>query len=219
MTYFSAGVVSGWVPYPLPGIYTGEELRAYREWLPADCWEANMQLAGSLLSEDIEDYYWTPSALGYDRFVRFDHDFIGREALEIAQSQPRRVRRMLKWNADDVAKVFASQFGDGPLYKAIELPTPVYGWPQADEVRSSEGTLIGMSQYCAYTVNERDLISVACIDEAEAAVGSEVVITWGEPGGGSRKPNVEPHEQTQIRATICSAPYSSITQKLKHASL
>ena len=31
---------SGWIPSPLPAIYTGEKLKAYREWLPADCYEA-----------------------------------------------------------------------------------------------------------------------------------------------------------------------------------
>ena len=87
LTYFNNAIIAGWVPYPLPRIYTGEELRKYRQWLPSDSLEANMQLAGSLYSENIEDYYWTPSALGYDRFVKFNHDFVGREALESAQRQ------------------------------------------------------------------------------------------------------------------------------------
>ena len=33
--YSSNTLESGWIPSPLPAIYTGEELRAYREWLPA----------------------------------------------------------------------------------------------------------------------------------------------------------------------------------------
>jgi len=219
LTYFSSTIVGGWVPYPLPGIYTGEELRAYREWLPLDGWEANMQLAGSLKSDNIEDYYWTPSALGYDRFVKFDHDFIGREALEAAQSKPRRVKRLLRWNDDDVAKIYRSQLSNGPLYKAIELPTPIYGWPQADEVRNLDGQIIGMSQFNGYTANERVLLSVSCIEEEHATPGTEVVITWGEPNGGSRKPHVERHEQTTIRATIHEAPYTGAAQQLKKSVL
>jgi syringate O-demethylase/vanillate/3-O-methylgallate O-demethylase len=207
-TYFSTPLEDGWVPYPLPGIYTGEELRDYRTWLPADSWEANMQLGGSLYSGNIEDYYWTPSGLGYDRLVKFDHDFIGREALEAALGKPRRVKRALQWNRDDVLKVFASQLGPGPLYKAIEFPTAYFGWPQADEVRSRDGERIGMSQYCGYNINERDVISLCCIDEQHAEIGSEVIVTWGEVNGGSRKPHVEPHEQTTIRATVSPTPYS-----------
>jgi glycine cleavage system aminomethyltransferase T len=178
-----------------------------------------MQLAGSLKSDNIEDYYWTPSALGYDRFVKFDHDFIGREALEAAQSKPRRVKRLLRWNDDDVAKIYRSQLSNGPLYKAIELPTPIYGWPQADEVRNLDGQIIGMSQFNGYTANERVLLSVSCIEEEHATPGTEVVITWGEPNGGSRKPHVERHEQTTIRATIHEAPYTGAAQQLKKSVL
>lgn len=210
VTYFSAGIIGGWIPYPLPAIYTGEHMRAYREWLPSDGWEANMQIGGSFYSSNVEDYYWTTSGLGYDRFVKFDHDFIGREALEAAQSGPKRVRRVLRWNAEDIVKIFASQFSDGPLYKSIDLPAPLYGWPQTDEVRSTDGRLIGLSQFCAYSRGQRDLVSVSGINEADAEVGSEVLITWGEKGGGSRKPHVERHEQTTIRATVHAAPYRRV---------
>src|SRR5581483_7879438 len=58
--YSSNTLESGWIPSPLPAIYTGEELRAYREWLPADSYEAVNALAGSFVSDDIEDYYLNP---------------------------------------------------------------------------------------------------------------------------------------------------------------
>ena len=57
--YASNTLESGWIPSPLPAIYTGEELRGYREWLPAASYEANNALAGSFVSDDIEDYYPT----------------------------------------------------------------------------------------------------------------------------------------------------------------
>ena len=38
--------------------------------------------AAASYSDSIEDYYLTPWDLGYGAFVKFDHDFIGREALE-----------------------------------------------------------------------------------------------------------------------------------------
>jgi vanillate/3-O-methylgallate O-demethylase len=218
-TYFSTPMEDGWIPYPLAGIYTGEELRAYREWLPADSWEGNAQLAGSLYSSDIEDYYWTPSGLGYDRLVKFDHDFVGREALEAALEKPRRVKRALHWNREDVLKVYESQIKAGPLYKAIEQPTSYFGWPQADEVRSVDGEMIGMSQYSGYNINERDMISLCCIDEAHAEIGTEVVITWGEVNGGSRKPHVERHEQTTIRATVSPTPYSKAAREKLRAQI
>jgi vanillate/3-O-methylgallate O-demethylase len=46
---------SGWIPSPLPAIYTAPELRGYREWLPADAYEATNAIAGSFISDKIED--------------------------------------------------------------------------------------------------------------------------------------------------------------------
>ena len=48
--YASNTLESGWIPSPLPAIYTGEELRGYREWLGADSYEATNTLAGSYVS-------------------------------------------------------------------------------------------------------------------------------------------------------------------------
>ncbi|MFV0244720.1 MAG: aminomethyl transferase family protein [Qingshengfaniella sp.] len=212
-TYYSTPLENAWIPYPLPGIYTGDENQAYREWLGADSWEANMQLGGSLYTDNIEDYYWTPSALGYEKLVKFDHDFIGAKAIKAGLKGPKRVKRVLEWNRDDVIKVMASQFTGGPLYKAIDLPTAFFGWPQADEVLAQDGTRVGMSQYCGLNLNERTMLSLCGIDETHAKPGTEVVLTWGEVNGGSRKPHVEHHEQTQIRARVCAAPYSKSAQE------
>ena len=217
--YYSTPIEDGWMPYPLPAIYTSEDMRAFREWLPADGWEGSLQIGGSFYSDNIEDYYSTPWSLGYERLVKFDHDFIGREALEASRDRPSRRKRSLRWNAEDVRKVMDSQFNNGPRYKSIELPTPDYGFPQADEVRSVDGKLIGISQYCAYTYNERAMVSLASIDEDFAEIGTEVVLTWGERDGGSRKPHVERHEQTTIRATVAPIPYSSVAQEKLRAAI
>jgi vanillate/3-O-methylgallate O-demethylase len=80
--YATNTIESGWIPSPLPAVYTGEKMKAYREWLPASGYEASGSTGGSFYSNNIEDYYLTPYALGYGPFIKFDHDFIGREALE-----------------------------------------------------------------------------------------------------------------------------------------
>ena len=45
-------------------------------------YEGSASIGGSFSSASIEDYYFTPWDLGYGSYVKFDHDFIGREALE-----------------------------------------------------------------------------------------------------------------------------------------
>lgn len=216
--YFSTQFSDGWMPYPVAGIFTGEELRPYREWLSATGWEANTEIGGSFRAKNVEDYYVTPYDLGYGSIMKFDHDFIGREALENMPIEKRRTKRALVWNREDVARVFASQFGSGPRFKSIELPIAFYAWNQFDEVRNNASELIGLSCHAGYLNPEGELISHAMMNHGHDEIGSEVLITWGEPNGGSRKPHVERHEQTQIRATVTTAPFSAAVQKSMRSS-
>ncbi len=52
--YSSNTLESGWIPSPLPAIYSSEAERGYREWLPANSYEAIQVLSGSFVSDDIE---------------------------------------------------------------------------------------------------------------------------------------------------------------------
>ena len=74
-----------------------------------------MSLGGSFYSPAIEDYYATPWDLGYGHLVKFDHEFVGREALEAMVDEPHRSKVTLVWNADDVLGVFQRLFEDTPL--------------------------------------------------------------------------------------------------------
>jgi vanillate/3-O-methylgallate O-demethylase len=217
--YFSTPMVSAWMAYPLPAIYTGEELRGYREWLPAATWEANTQLGGSFYASGIEEYYVTPFDLGYGHIVKFDHDFIGREALETINPEARRTKMTLVWNREDVVRVMGSQLGEGPRYKSLEFPVSYYGFHHFDEVRDEGGAMVGLSCHSGYSNNEGELLSLAMLDPTQAEPGTEVLITWGEPNGGSRKPHVERHEQTQIRATVAPAPYADSVQRMKRGAV
>ena len=44
--YPSNTLESGWIPSPLPAIYTGEKLKGFREWLGADSYEATGSIGG-----------------------------------------------------------------------------------------------------------------------------------------------------------------------------
>src|SRR5262249_61926410 len=66
---------SGWIPSPLPAIYTGDKLRDYRQWLGPDSYEATGSIGGSFVSENIEDYYLNPFELGYRPFLPFHPAF------------------------------------------------------------------------------------------------------------------------------------------------
>src|SRR5262249_56524907 len=103
--YATNTLESGWIPSPLPAVYSGDKMKSYREWLPANGWEGTASLGGSFDSNNIEDYYVTPYEIGYGPFVKFDHDFVGRQALEKIAGQTHRKKVTFAWNADDVTKV------------------------------------------------------------------------------------------------------------------
>src|SRR5258708_4962387 len=110
--YSSNTLESGWIPSPLPAIYTGDKMKAYREWLPANSYEGIGSLGGSFYSENIEDYYLTPYDLGYGPTVKFDHDFVGREALETISKNPKRTKVTLALNNADVMAAMSTIFNE-----------------------------------------------------------------------------------------------------------
>ncbi|GAA4320830.1 vanillate/3-O-methylgallate O-demethylase [Klenkia terrae] len=203
---------SGWIPSPLPAIYTGEELRAYREWLPAQGYEATNALAGSFVSDDITDYYTNPWELGYGNFVKFDHDFIGRSALEAIDPTTQRRKVTLAWNADDVAELLASPVRPGPGYQFFDLPNANYGSSNFDSVLDADGTVVGLSMFTGYSANERTALSLATV-APDVPLGAEVTVVWGEPDGGSRKTTVQPHEQFSVRAIVSPTPYAAMARE------
>jgi vanillate/3-O-methylgallate O-demethylase len=210
--YASNTLESGWIPSPLPAIYTGEELRGYREWLPADGYEATNALAGSFVPDDIEDYYLNPWELGYGQFVTFDHDFIGRDALERIEPESQRRKVTLAWEGEDVAKIFASLFQDDEdPYQFFDLPIANYGSSNFDSVFDPDGNLVGVSLFSGYSSNERKALSLATLNP-EVEIGTEVTVVWGEPGGGTRKKTVEPHRQLSVRAVVSPVPYSDVAR-------
>ena len=212
--YATNTLESGWVPCPLPAIFTGDELKAYREWLPADGYEGTGSLGGSFYSDDISDYYLTPHDLGYWPFVKFDHDFVGREALEEMADRPRWKKVTLAWNGEDVARAVGTMFEKGDAVKYIDVPLSNYAtWPYDKVLR--DGELVGVSTFSGYSYNERSYLSLAMVD-VDLEHGTEVTLVWGEEGGGSTKPVVERHKQAEFRAIVSPAPYSEVVRSTYH---
>ncbi|HXD28017.1 MAG TPA: aminomethyl transferase family protein [Arthrobacter sp.] len=206
--YPSNTLESGWIPSPLPAIYTGEELRSYREWLGAESYEATNAVAGSFVSGDIEDYYLTPWELGYGSFVKFDHDFIGRQALEQIDPATQRRKVTLAWNAEDLGTILTSVLDtDQEPYKYFDLPLANYGSSNYDRVVDADGNTVGLSMFTGYSANERRGLSLATIDP-EIPEGAELRVVWGEPDGGTAKTTVEPHRQFTARVVVSPVPYA-----------
>jgi vanillate/3-O-methylgallate O-demethylase len=210
--YATNTLESGWIPSPLPAVYTDERMKSYREWLPATSYEGTGSIGGSFYSDNIEDYYTTPYELGYGPFVKFDHEFIGREALEKIATKEHRRKVTFAWNPDDVAKVFRSMLEPGAEhYKYIDLPLSNYTSASYDRV-TNQGKTVGMSMFSGYSYNERSMLSLGFVDP-DIKIGNEVTLIWGEEGGGSKKTTVERHKQIEIRAIVSPVPYGKVARE------
>lgn len=210
--YATNTLESGWIPSPIPAVYSGDKLKAYRQWLPTSSYEAVASLGGSFVSADIEDYYLTPYELGYGSFVNFDHDFIGREALQAMADKPHRRKVTFAWNSDDVGKVFRSLLEPGAEnYKYIDLPLSNYASSSFDRIEH-QGKVAGASMFAGYSYNERSMLSLGIL-EADIDYGTEINLIWGEEQGGTQKTTVEPHRQIAIRAVVSPTPYSKVARE------
>jgi vanillate/3-O-methylgallate O-demethylase len=215
--YASNTLESGWIPSPLPAVYTGEKMKSYRQWLPAASYEGTASIGGSFVSDRIEDYYVTPHEMGYGSFIKFDHDFIGREALERMQGKSHRRKVTFEWHGEDVSKATLSLFEqDQDPYKFIDVPVSNYASSSYDTILS-DGRMVGVSMFAGYSYNERAQLSLGIIDEEYAVPGTPVTLIWGEPDGGTPKPTVERHRQLEIRATVAPVPYASTVRETYHS--
>jgi len=206
--YSTNTLESGWIPSPLPGIYTGGGMmQEYRDWLGADAYEAVGSIGGSFVSDDISDYYVNPFELGYGFYIGWKKDnFIGKDALAAMKSGNNRKKVTFEWNREDVLKVIASGFEPGTPYKWIDFPQPNYASSSADMVMHGE-KMVGMSMFNGYSYNERCMLSLGVVDSS-VAVNDVLTLVWGEPET-TGKTSTEPHKQAEIRVRVAPTPYAS----------
>jgi syringate O-demethylase len=56
------------------------------------------------------------------------------------------------------------------------------------------------------------MLTLAVLDAEYSSPGTEITLVWGEPGGGSAKPLVERHVQTEIRGIVSPVPYAQVAR-------
>ena len=205
--YSTNTLESGWIPSPLPGIYTGDGMMAeYRDWLGADSYEAAGSIGGSYVSDEISDYYVNPFELGYGFYIGWKKDdFIGKDALMKMKDGPNRKKVTFEWNKEDVLKIIASGLEQGTPFKWIDFPQPNYASSSADMVMQGD-KMMGMSMFNGYSWNERCFLSLGVVDPS-VQVDDILTLKWGEPEQ-SGKTSTESHKQTEIRVRVSDTPYA-----------
>jgi vanillate/3-O-methylgallate O-demethylase len=188
--YTTANVESGWIPSPVPGIYTDPELLDYRRYVPLFGIEGQRPLHGSYFSENIEDYYLSPFELGYGRSISFNHDFVGRDALLKAKDNVTRTKVTLVFDPAQVRALFGEDFVlDYSRYRV-----------------ETESGLAGTTYHSAFLDPEGTVLSLAVLGNEYAKPGTAVEVVWGQHPGPGTAPDAD-LGLPRIRATVAPAPY------------
>ena len=156
------------------------------------------KISGSVDPANLRARFRTPVEVGWHRMCKFDHDFLGRAALQAEVAHPSRTIATLRWNPEDVIDIYASLFQPGEAYKPLDLPYAPNVWPQAhaDHI-SNHGRQIGVSSGTIYSYYFREVLSMGCMDVDASKIGNEVIVQWGDYGGKIKN----------VRATVERFPY------------
>jgi vanillate/3-O-methylgallate O-demethylase len=142
----------------------------------------------------VGEHLCSPAELGWSYTINLGKgEFHGRAALarEADQGGPRRRLVGLEWSSEDMAELYAAQFGDAPCAPPPDLP---YGQFRVFFLKIIEG---GWASGYAYSPTLRRMISLARVERSIAA-GAQVQVIWG---GFSDEP------RTVIRAKVVELPF------------
>jgi vanillate/3-O-methylgallate O-demethylase len=203
LAYATNAVESGWVAAPMPGIYSDPALEAYRQWLSLFSMEGQWGIYGSFFSPNIEDYYVSPYELGYGRSISFNHDFLGRDALEQASREGvKRTKVTLEIDGSEVR----DQFGDDDKYMMDN------GWHRIE----IDGRLVGQAVHGARVARLKKLLWLSLVENEYATPGTNVEIVFGNHPGAGTDPTAD-LGFPRIRATVHEAPYSAYSRSTYRA--
>lgn len=207
MNHTEAGFPNINMHYPLPW-YEDAGMAEYLADRPMQgFYNMNRKLIGSV-GDNLEIRFKTPYDVGWGDLVKFDHEFIGRKALEeIAKNQKVQLVT-LEWNAEDVGDIFASQFRGQetePYESMDDRPMDMYyncGFSfvyHADKVMDDD-KMIGTSTGRLHSVYYHRMISLGFIDKEYAREGQELTVIWGTPGTPQKK----------VRVKVVRTPYMNL---------
>ena len=192
------GYPNQWIHFYYPRLSSSEGLAEYIKTSPELEKFKIYNFLGSA-ADDVENAFVTPFDVEWDYLINYDHDFIGKEALEKLKANPPRKCVTLEWNAEDVGKVFAANF-EGKADGITDDITTVGDGGEAPFVISKvmlDGTMVGVAAGRTIDFYHNRMISLAFIDRALAEEGKELEVIWGTPGT----------HQMPIRATVAQFPY------------
>lgn len=163
-----------------------------------------MFCTGSVDPADKRARFRTPAEVGWMWMVKFNHDFIGREAVQAEADSPKRTVVSLKWDPEDLMDIYASLWRDEEPYKYMEFPAaqqePAGG--HQDYITTPDGKVVGYSATPIYSSWWHTTISESVVDLEYAKEGTELLVQWGDYGKRIKN----------VHATVVRYPYSNVQE-------
>jgi glycine cleavage system T protein (aminomethyltransferase) len=152
----------------LPARGTPEQLRRMmRHWMSAE------ELAAA--DWDVSEHLCSPAELGWEHTISRDKkDFFGKAAL--MQAEPSRRLVGLEWSNEDMAELYAAQFGDAPAAPPPDLPCGQFRVWFVKVLQEKQH--VGWASGYAYSPTLRRMISLARLDRG-VPDGTKVQVRWG----------------------------------------
>ena len=129
-------------------------MKDFRAWASGKSYAGKCSIGGSYVPDSIEGYYLTPWDIGYGHIVKFDHDFVGREALERMANETHKTKVTLALDNEDVMRVIE-------LAASPRAAAPSTSSSRARSTRCTrstqckcDGKAIGVSTWIGYSSNE-----------------------------------------------------------------
>ena len=149
---------------------------------------------------DLDDYYLTMFDMKWEYLIDWNHEFVGKAALQKQAEGPHRTAVTLVWDREDVGKVFAAGIYD-PELKGEGIDDYNELFPanfriHVDKVLVGDKQ-VGTSMGRCIDYNTNQFISMGFVASEHAAEGSVVEVLWGEPGGS----------QYHVKATVAPMPF------------
>lgn len=152
---------------------------------------------------DLSEQLCTPDELGWGGLLRFNHEFIGADALKAKIEKGTRKFVGLMWNSDDMANLYAAQFRDGDSAPPPDLP---YGQFRMHFLPVMQGDRrVGWASGATYSPTLRRMISMARIEPGCAALGEPLEVVWG---GFAHAPSC------RVRAQVSNLPFIEQTRSV-----
>lgn len=195
------GYPNQWIHFWYPILSTEEAMTQYilqMPWLNPILYRS-YDFFGSA-ADNKENAFVTPYDVGWGYLVNFDHDFIGKEALqELAENPPRQVVT-LEWNAKDIGEAVATQFSGTEVQPCDDMSSVGDGGGDNPFIMSkvlADGKMIGVATGRTRDFYHQRMISLAFIEKEYAQEGRELTVTWG----------TNPDLAVKIRAKVAAFPY------------